>query len=157
LTQGSCREAPARRFARAGAFVLLAAIVACDSPPGEEGPRVLELANDTIQLDAGVTLVDVSVRRGDAGDFDPAALSAKPGDVVRFTAADNGGHAIVFESTALAADARDYLERTGQMRSPPLIESGSSWVVTLDDAPAGDYPFRCSTHSSAGRLTISAR
>lgn len=137
---------------------MLALVVSCGDVPGvDPGPRTLELANDTIQLEQGVTLVEVEVRRAADGDFDPGAVAAHTGDVVRFAATDNGGHAIVFESTALAADARDWLERTGQMRSPPLITSGSAWVVTLDGAPPGDYPFLCSTHSARGRLTVSAR
>ncbi|HSJ31841.1 MAG TPA: plastocyanin/azurin family copper-binding protein [Longimicrobiales bacterium] len=137
---------------------MLALVVSCDDAPGvDPGPRTLELANDTIRLEQGVTLVEVEVRRAADGDFDPAAIEAHTGDVVRFAATDNGGHAIVFESTALATDARDWLERTGQMRSPPLITSGSAWVVTLDGAPPGDYPFLCSTHSARGRLTVSAR
>ena len=137
---------------------MLALMVSCDAVPGvDTGPRTLELANDTIRLEQGVTLVEVTVRRGADGDFDPAAPVAHTGDVVRFAAADNGGHAIVFESTALAPDAREWLERTGQMRSPPLITSGSAWVVTLDGAPPGDYPFLCSTHSARGRLTVRVR
>jgi plastocyanin len=133
------------------------ALSACEAAPEDEGPRVLELANDTIRLDVGVALLDVTVRRGTEGDFEPASVEARTGDVVRFVAADNGGHALVFESTALAADAREFLERTGQLRSPPLITSGSSWVVTLAGAPAGHYPFRCSTHSTTGRLIVGAR
>lgn len=156
MTQCRRCRAPARRIGRVGALAVLVAAAACDEVPGTGGPRVLELANDTIQLGEGVTLVEVTVRRSAEGDFDPAAVEAQSGDVVRFVAEDNGGHAIVFESTALAADAREYLERTGQMRSPPLITSGSSWVVTLDGAPAGDYPFRCTTHGESGRLVVAA-
>lgn len=157
--QCSSGRAPARRHRRAGALAVLMALAtgACDAVPGTDGPRVLELANDTIQLADGVTLVDVIVRRSAEGDFDPAAAEASQGDVVRFVADDNGGHAIVFESTALGPEGRDYLERTGQMRSPPLITSGSSWVITLDGAPAGDYPFRCTTHGESGRLSVTAR
>lgn len=140
---------------RAGALVVLAA-AACDAVPGS-GPPVLELANDTIQLESGVSLIDITVRRSAEGDFDPAVAEAQTGDVVRFVAEDNGGHAIVFESTSLASDVREFLERTAQMRSPPLITSGASWVVTLAGAPAGDYPFRCSTHGESGRLTVAAR
>jgi plastocyanin len=157
LKQYGTLRAPARHPARAGALVVLAVCAACDSAPGEAGRRVLELANDTIRLEAGVSLVDVNVRRGADGDFEPATIEAQTGDVVRFIAADNGGHAIVFESTALASDVREYLESTGQMRSPPLITSGSSWVVALDGAPGGAYPFRCSTHNATGRLTVGAR
>ena len=157
----SNRRAPARRLARAGALAVLApalvAIAACEAVPGTDGPRVIELANDTIRLEEGVTLVEIVARRSDDGDFDPASAQAQTGDVVQFTAGDNGGHAIVFESTALAADAREFMERTMQMRSPPLIEDGSSWVVTLEGAPAGEYPFRCTTHNTSGRLSVAAR
>lgn len=151
-------QAPVRRLARAGALCFMAACAACDRSvgAGDEGPRVLELTHDTIQLPASVTLHDVRVRRDASGDFDPAVIAAKQGDVVRFTAADRGGHAIVFEGAALAADVRDYLERTGQLRGPPLITTNAAWVITLDGAPAGEYPFRCSTHDVAGRLTVSA-
>ncbi|MBR9990839.1 MAG: hypothetical protein KFH98_13845 [Gemmatimonadetes bacterium] len=153
---GSMYGAPVRQLARAGALAILVLTAACDNVPGA-GPRVLELANDTIRLEAGVEIVEVEVRRSADGEFDPAAVEAHTGDVVRFVAGDNGGHAIVFESMALTADVREYLERTGQLRSPPLITTGASWVVTLEGAPAGDYPFRCSTHSVSGRLNVAAR
>jgi plastocyanin len=159
------------RTARAGVFlfrrssILLAMLVlilsACDRVPviggGDDGPRVLELDHDTIRLAGGVRLIDVAVRRQADGNFDPAHVEARQGDVVRFTAADRAGHAIVFVGAGMTADASAFLERTGQMRSPPLITEGSSWVITLEDAPAGEYPFHCTTHDVRGRLTVSAR
>jgi plastocyanin len=137
--------------------VLLVVIAACERAPEDAGPRVLELAHDTILLADGVSLIDVTARREQDGDFDPATAEANTGDVVRFTAGDAGGHAIVFDGAALTEAAREYLERTGQLRSPPLIASGSAWVITLDGAPPGEYPFRCSTHNGSGRLTVAAR
>lgn len=135
---------------------LVAAAAGCEGVP-DSGPRVLELAHDTILLPDSVSLVDVTVRRTAEGDFDPAAVSAETGDVIRFTAEDNGSHAIVFNDAALPADALDYLRRTSQLRSPPLLTTGAAWVVTLDGAPPGEYPFRCVTHGQSGRLTVTAR
>ena len=157
LTQCRSWRAPVRQFRRAGALSFVVMIAACERAPDDAGPRVLELAHDTIQLADGVSLIDVTAQREQGGDFDPARVEAKTGDVVRFTAGDAGGHAIVFDGAALTAEAREYLERTGQLRSPPLIASGSAWVITLDGAPAGEYPFRCSTHNGSGRLTVAAR
>ena len=137
--------------------MLSAVFAACADTPGEEGPRVLELSHDTIRLESGVSLVDVAVRRSESGDFDPARVDAGVGDVVRFTAGDRGGHAISFEGASLGADARAWLEQTGQLRSPPLITSDAAWVITLAGAPPGDYPFRCTTHNATGHLTVSAR
>jgi plastocyanin len=132
---------------------------ACDHvrPDVDEGPRVIELAHDTIRLEAGRRLVEVRAERTDTGDFHPPRAEAAPGDYVRFTAADGGGHAIVFAEDRLTPQARAFLERTDQLRSPPLIQEGASWVITLEDAPAGTYPFRCTTHNAAGELIVAPR
>lgn len=150
---------PARRWLRAGVVALVALSgAACErAGEGDEGPRVLELTHDTIRLEPEVRLVQVAVRRHADGEFDPAAVEARPGDVVRFTAEDNGGHAIVFDGAGLAADARQFLEESSQLRGPPLIREGAAWVISLDGAPAGEYTFRCTTHDATGRLSVVAR
>lgn len=146
-------------MSRAGAVLLLAAtsIAAASCDRGNEvADRTIELAHDTIRLADGVELYDVVVSRSESGDFEPAVIRARVGDVVRFTAGDNGGHAILFDG-ALQAGVRDYLERTGQMRSPPLIVTDAAWVITLDEAPSGEYPFRCATHNATGRISVAPR
>lgn len=150
--------APARQYARVGAMLVLAgALSACDRVPGVDGPRVLELLNDTIQLADSVRLVEVRVERSADGDFEPASIEVRSGDVIRFTAADRGGHAIAFDGARLDAVAREFLERTGQLRSPPLITADAAWIITLDGAPPGQYPFRCTTHGAGGMLLVSER
>ena len=150
--------APIRRALRVGA-VLILICTNCDraAPAADDaGARVLELAHDTIELPAGVTLVEIGVRRSAPGEFEPPRAEARQGDVVRFTARDRASHAIVFDGTALDVAVRDYLERSAQLRSPPLITDGAAWVITLDGAPAGNYPFRCVTHNATGLLQVRA-
>jgi plastocyanin len=152
-------EAPVRHWLRAGACAFVLATAGCDRvglPGADAGPRVLELEHETIRLEAGQRLVQVQVRRDAAGDFHPDVVEANVGDFVRFTAADGAGHAIAFIGTGLAPAASEFLERTGQMRSPPLIAADASWVITLADAPPGDYPFHCTTHNAPGRLRVQA-
>lgn len=130
--------------------------MACDGgAPAEE--RVLELAHDTIRLPDGVTLHQVRVSRASAAEFEPAAVRAIAGDVIRFTAADRGGHTILFDGSILSDAVRTYLEENGQLRSPPLIDEGAAWVITLDGAPPGEYRFHCATHGAAGVLHVSGR
>jgi plastocyanin len=74
---------------------------------------------------------------------------------VRFTVLDHRTHAIAFVADSLGAQARTFLERTGQLRGPPLVSEGASWVVVLDGAPPGRYPFLCRSHDVRGVLTIS--
>jgi plastocyanin len=142
-----------------GLVVLVLLAASCDrvAPGSDDGPRIIELAHDTIRLEAGVRLVEVRVARGASGEFEPDPVQAGSGDYVRFTADDRGGHAIVFAGALLQPDAREFLQRTGQLRSPPLITAGASWVITLDGAPAGEYPFHCTTHDAAGTLTVAPR
>lgn len=137
--------------------LLLVSAAACTEALPDLDPPVLELAHDTIRLDGSVTLHEVRILREAGGEFDPSSIVAEPGDIIRFTADDQAGHAIAFDGAALIAEVREYLERTGQLRSPPLITSGAAWVIALDDAPPGDYPFHCTTHSHQGRIRIGAQ
>lgn len=157
----SRRPAPAGfRRGQAGAVawvVLLGALGACDSIVPDSGPRTLELDGDTLELAAGVEIVDVQVeRRTEGGELEPRRVEARPGDVVRFTAGDGAMHALAFVADALTPEARAFLESTGQMRSPPLVAPGTQWIVTLAGAPPGEYPFVCSTHGARGILAVAA-
>lgn len=140
----------------AGVLILVVA-GGCDRLT-DSGPVTLELEGDTIQLDAGVQLIDVDVAtQPDGSEFEPAQVQAAPGDVVRFTAGDNGLHALAFDAARLSPDARSFLEQSAQLRSPPLVTAGTQWVITLAGAPAGDYPFACTTHGVRGSIRVGAR
>lgn len=59
-----------------------------------------------------------------------------------FTTVDGRVHTVSFPEDSLALDATLFLERTSQLRSPPLVDRGSRFVVTFQGAPEGRYPFR---------------
>jgi hypothetical protein len=42
------------------------------------------------------------------------------------------------------------------MRGPPLLSEGSAWVVSLSDAPPGEYPFGCTMHGGRGVIRVGA-
>lgn len=136
----------------AGVFIFCAALAACEDGVrlGNNGPRTLELDSDTVQLESGVTLHDVKVVSTPAGDFDPAQLTAKSGDVLRFTSADNRTHALAIQPPNDAAQSA--LAAGGQLRSPPLVAHGTAWVISLKGIPAGTYTVSCISH--AGTATI---
>lgn len=115
---------------------------------------------ETVVLDSAEVTVDGTVhdvRFAGAGATDsitPARLDARPGDVIRFVVADRRPHAVTFTADSLTTPVRDFLERTGQLRGPPLVNEGSAWVVALKDAPPGRYPFYCRSHDAAGLLVV---
>lgn len=152
------RFAPGRsRFGRPGVFLALAfALAACEGAGiGGEDPPVLELGDETVQLEEGTALVDFRLAAtGRNAGITPDTAGARPGDVVRFTAGDETTHAVAFDEAALSSEARAFLERTGQLRGPPLVDKGTSWVVSLEGAPPGEYPFVCLAHQTRGRLRV---
>lgn len=147
-------EAPGRPRGRSGALhlaLLIAALAGgCDAVAG----------GSEIELDSGSVSVAGSVHEveiGGAGAVDsiaPTRVEASPGDAVRFVVADRRPHALMFTVDALAPDVREYLESTGQLRGPPLVNEGSSWVILLSDAPPGRYPFYCRSHDAHGEVIV---
>jgi plastocyanin len=158
--------APARPLLRlAGAFVLAALLplAACEgSKDGkgradEKGPRELTFGSDTVRLPDSVHVATVRIDRTKAAELEPAETTVRTGDLVRFLSLDAGAHAIAFDGATMASETRAFMERGGQMRSPPFMAAGSSWVVSFKDAPPGAYPFRCPTHGVQGTVTVTAR
>ncbi len=157
MTRGIVAAPAGSRWGLAGVLVF-ALCAGCDRLAPDRGPATLELEGDTVQLAEGVRLIDVSVAmRAEGGELEPVRVEAVPGDVVRFTTGDNQLHALAFDAGALPADARVFLEQSGQLRSPPLVAQGTQWVVTFEGAPAGEYPLACTTHGARGSIVIGAR
>lgn len=142
--------APGRPLGRLG-VLCFALLAACDGIGG---------GGETVVLDSSEVTVDGAVhdvRFAGAGATDsitPERVDAQPGDVVRFVAADRRPHAVTFMVDSLAAPVRDFLDRTGQLRGPPLVNEGAAWVVALEEAPPGRYPFYCRSHDAAGLLVV---
>lgn len=138
------------------AWVAYAASACREAAPALDEPATLELDGETIQLARGVQVVEIEVARASAGrEFEPASAAAETGDVVRFIARDGHSHAVAFDGAALEPAALAFLQRTGQLRGPPLLNDGTSWIVSLDGAPPGDYPYVCLTHDQRGVITVS--
>jgi plastocyanin len=126
---------------------------ACERTPFQRAES-LDVGGDTIQLAPGVAVHDVQVRNSEDGDFAPALDSARSGDVVRFTTADSRTHLIAFDEASLPGNARSLFESKMQLSSPPLVVQGATWIVSLENAPAGTYTFVCSTHNQRGTLIV---
>jgi plastocyanin len=145
---------PGRPTGRSGVFVsLLAAltIIGCEAVGG----------GDTIQLDtaevqlSGARVHDLVIAgQADTDSIAPAGVRAQVGDAVRFTSGDHRTHAVAFDAARLDPHIREYLERTNQLRGPPLVNQGASWVVVLEDAPPGRYPFLCRSHDARGVVVV---
>lgn len=117
-----------------------------------DGGETIELDGTQISIDGTAHQVRIT-GAGGTDSIAPSTIEASPGDAVRFVA-DRRPHALTFAVDALEAPVREYLDRTGQLRGPPLVNEGASWVVLLEDAPPGRYPFYCRSHDASGELIV---
>jgi plastocyanin len=149
------RSASGRAVRRPGAGILFAIVVAVAACEAVGGGATIELDTADVQLERGVELHEVTIRGTAAADsLLPARVAARPGDAVRFTIDDHRTHAIGFDVDRLEPAVRDYLESTNQLRGPPLVNRGGAWIVILDGAPPGRYPFLCRSHDARGLLVV---
>lgn len=144
---------PGRLKRRSGVLLGVALLaVACDRV---EPAETLRLDTTEVTLAPGVAVHAVWI--GGAGAVDsirPARVDATVDDVLRFVAADHRTHALMFRPESLSTGALEFLERTAQLRGPPLVSEGTSWVVSLEGAPPGRYPFFCRTHDAEAVIMV---
>ena len=117
------------------------------------------------EADAAPPPVQHEVRMVAAGTtyrFEPANLTVRAGDRVRFTTASGGPHNVAFDPAKIpdAAEPRIAAGMPDQMSplsGPFIINAGDSYTVSFAGVPAGRYEFYCLPHmamSMKGVVTV---
>lgn len=123
--------------------LLLAGCADPDELPPAPDAELIE----TLGLDGDEALHTVRLSgRGADEALTPATVEVEPSALVQFVVMDRRIHTVEFLADSLSGPAREFLEQTEQLAGPPLVERGSRFVVTFDDAPAGRYPFVSEAH-----------
>lgn len=131
---------PGRWWGAAVAATVLALAGAC----GSEVPEALR-PDPVLREELGLTDADevhrvlLSAATGERAR--PDSVAVPDGAWVDFVSADFRVHEIVFEVDSLAPPARAFLERTDQVASPPLVDRGARFVIHMEGAPPGRYPY----------------
>ena len=91
------------------------------------------------------------VMQGDAPRFEPATVTIRPGDRVRFVVASGAPHNVSFDPARLPADARRALAAAMPDQIQPLsgkllLSAGDSYTVTFAGMKPGRYEFYCMPH-----------
>lgn len=125
----------------------------CEPPPDPD-----TLPDDLLRAELGLTPADrvhrVKLSGGETEHADPVMVSIEPGSHVEFVTADWLIHEVIFETDSVRGARWDFLERTDQTASPPLIDRESRYVLTFVGAPAGRYPYRIEGNGGPGRGVI---
>ena len=94
---------------------------------------------------------------GDASGykFDPATLTIKDGDGVKFTVVSTPPHNISFWSDSIPSGAAGPLQAnmsntTSPLIGPLLMNANDSYTVSFAGVPKGTYKFYCTPHLAMG-------
>ena len=87
--------------------------------------------------------------------FEPANITVKAGDGIKFTMVSGGPHNVAFDPATVPADVQAQLdanisEKMGQLSSAMKMNPGETITVSFANIKAGKYPFHCTPHLALG-------
>lgn len=87
--------------------------------------------------------------------FDPANITVKAGDGIKFTVVNGGPHNVAFDPATVPADVSAQLdanisEKMGQLSSALKVNAGESITVSFANIKPGKYPIICTPHLALG-------
>lgn len=126
----------------------------CDG--GREAPPDPELEGArALGLEGGARLLRVTLGgRGSEEHVLPQRILARPGDAVEFVTVDHRIHRLEFPRDSLSVESYDFLVASGSEASPPLHARGSRFLLFLEGAPLGRYPFLSLGHGGVAHGVI---
>ena len=93
--------------------------------------------------------------------FEPADLTIKAGDGVKWVMVSGGPHNVAFDQAALGAAAAQISanmpNQMAPLASPYESEAGSSYTVSFANVPGGKYEYVCQPHAAMnmkGTITV---
>ena len=83
--------------------------------------------------------------------FEPANITVKQGDAVKFVMVSGGPHNVAFQNVADAAakaqlDANMPGQKLGELNGPMIMQPNETYVISFAKVPAGKYDYVCTPH-----------
>jgi plastocyanin len=88
---------------------------------------------------------------GDSFKFEPASLTIKAGDGIKFIAVTGFPHNVGMLADSVPADVRAQMSanmptQESEMTGPMLTEAGASYMISFTDIKPGKYTVHCTPH-----------
>lgn len=83
--------------------------------------------------------------------FEPADLTIKSGDAVKFVMVNGGPHNVAFDPNTVPADSKAQLnanmdQKMSELASPLMMNPGESYTISFGGIKPGKYPYHCTPH-----------
>ncbi|NUO64591.1 MAG: hypothetical protein HOQ11_13235 [Gemmatimonadaceae bacterium] len=90
---------------------------------------------------------------GQTYKFDPAKITIKKGDGIKWVMVSGGPHNVAFLNTPDAAKSQLSANMSSQMKeltSPMMMNPNETYTVSFANVPAGTYDYHCEPHAAMG-------
>jgi len=84
--------------------------------------------------------------------FEPANITVKQGDGIKFVVVSGGPHNVAFDPATIPADVKPQLdanmgtEKMGELSGALKTNNGESTTISFAKIKPGQYPFHCTPH-----------
>ena len=83
--------------------------------------------------------------------YEPANITIKRGDAVRWTNVSGGPHNVSFWPDSIPSGAQGPLsanmpQQISELSSPMMMNPNESYTISFGGVPAGQYPYHCTPH-----------
>ena len=94
--------------------------------------------------------------------FDPANITVKQGDAVKFIMVSGGPHNVAFQNVTDATakaqlDANMPGQKMGELSGPFVMQPNEAYTISFAKVPHGKYDFICTPHAAMnmkGSVTV---
>lgn len=94
--------------------------------------------------------------------YEPAEITVKQGDGIKFVMVSGGPHNVAFDPAVIPADVKPQLSanmpnQQGELSSPLFMNAGESYTISFANVKPGAYPFFCTPHlamNMKGTITV---
>lgn len=131
--------------------------------PAAAAPAAGNAAAGTAMPITGKTIEVKMVGDAKGYRFEPANITAKAGDGIKFIVESMGPHNVAFDAAKIPADSKAQLDanfgtdRMGELSGGLKMNPGEAFILSLGGLKAGKYEFNCTPHlamNMKGTLTI---
>ena len=94
--------------------------------------------------------------------FEPADITVKAGDGIKFIMVSGGPHNIAFDPATIPADVKPQLSanmpnQAGELSSPMFMNPNENYTISFANVKPGQYPYHCTPHlamNMKGTITV---
>lgn len=124
--------------------------MAAPAPAAEAAPAAGAMAPIT-----GTTHEVKMLGDGTGYRFEPADITIKAGDGIKFVFVSGGPHNVAFDPATISPAAKAVLaanmpEQQGELAGKMMLAATESYTISFAGMPAGTYDFHCTPHLAMG-------